>query len=221
MLWEQVLPRQGDNMRRRMIVLTAATLFVVLAAAPGIAEPDKELPEPVDFVGSVHYGAIEARTGEYAGDTVPPPLAAGPWGSVGWEQLMDPAFNYCNVEGTLTWTDKNTALLETVETCPPWRVIFGPTEHHKVVHITKGGAIKMTPSPDYPTNWQKLPEWTGCDLNGTFPVYHGYFDGEHLYASAHYNSLCDGGTRWVKFGIGLEDGPIHITYYFDLDVVDS
>ena len=62
---------------------------------------------------------------------------------------------------------------------------------------------------------------TGCDLNGTYPIYHGHFDGKHFYAATHYNGICDGGFGWKNFGITEESGPIHVTYEFILDVVES
>ncbi|MEN8113693.1 MAG: hypothetical protein ABFS21_04845 [Actinomycetota bacterium] len=201
-------------MRRLLIVLTIATMFTALLVAPAAAK-EKDLPDPIELAGEVHYGAIEARTGEYAGGPVP-------WYKP-WDHLMNPEYNFCWVtSATLTWTDKNTARLDTIEECPPWRgPLPSPKGHHKIVHITKGGALKMSPGTDLPVMWPMLPTMTGCDLNGTFPIYHGHFDGEHFYASAHYNSICDGGTGWWKFGIGVEDGPIHVTYEFDLHVVDD
>jgi hypothetical protein len=78
----------------------------------------------------------------------------------------------------------------------------------------------MAPGPGQET-WKKVPYLTGCSINGTFPIYHGHFDGERLYAATHYNSICDGGFAWSKFGIGAEDGPIHVTYEFDLRVTPS
>ncbi|MEN8165785.1 MAG: hypothetical protein ABFS37_16770 [Acidobacteriota bacterium] len=200
-------------MRRWMIVLVIAALAVAIVALPSAAK-ERDLPDPINLEGYVAYGAIEARTGEYAGGPVLWPVP------VPWDHLMDPAYNRCAVaSATLTWIEKNTALLDTVELCPPWRgPLPSPTEHHKIVHITHGGAVKMSPAPG-PVMWPMLPKMTGCDLNGTFPIYHGHFDGEHFYAAAHYNSICDGGTGWSKFGISAESGPIHVTYEFSLDVV--
>ncbi len=108
---------------------------------------------------------------------------------------MDPTYNRCAVaEATLTWVDKNTALPDTVEVCPLWRGLLpAPREHHKIAHITRGGAVKMSPTPDFPVMWPMVPINTGCDLNGTFPIYHGHFDGERFYPSSHYDSICDGG----------------------------
>ena len=236
-------------MRRWMIVLMVASLFVAFAATPGSAAK-KDVPDPVQFDGGfIYYEGVEAWTGDYAGD-IPIPWNHG-WGEP-WEHLMDPAFNRCElVSAELVWREgeQNTADLYTEEDCtrrwhhlmtphgmklmptlppfPPGWVKgvdppFSPNDpnayvkHHKVVHITKGGAVKMSPGDLYPTFWQKISTMTGCGVNGTFPIYHGHFDGERLFATAHYHGPCDGGTGWTNFGIGLEDGPIHVTYTFDL-----
>jgi hypothetical protein len=210
------------GMRRLMLGLAIVLLLVLAApvasAAPGNAK-DKGLPEPVELVGEVRYGAIEARTGEWAGDCS---IRFGEgntcFGVPGWVNLMDPGFNKCTATGTLTWIDKNTAKLVTSESCASPIL---PKGHTKTVKITNGGAVKMLkPEVSDETMWWKVPVLTGCDINGTFPVYHGHFDGEDFYASAHYNSICEGGTVWGLFGIDAEDGPIHVTYEFDLQVVD-
>jgi hypothetical protein len=207
-------------MRRWLIVLTIAGLFVALIAAPGAAKK-KALPDPINFEGYVAYGAIEARTGEYAGGPVPWAVKAG----VPWYHLMDPTYNRCAVtSATLTWIGKNTALLDTVEECPEWRgPIPSPKAHHKIVHITRGGAVKMSTNTAFPPfiTPKVLSAMTGCDLNGTFPIYHGRFDGRYLQATSHYNSICDGGFGWSNFGISAEDGPIHVTYEFNLHVVED
>ena len=218
---------------RKLLLILVVALVVVGFAAPALSAKQsgnaghKALPETVCFEGEVRYGAIEARTGEWAGDCAPA-IPGGPcvvdqpiFGTPGWLNLMDPTFNKCYVTaGTLTWVGKNTAELVTVEDCSPRKKLLSPVGHHKLVHITTGGAVKMSVHPDSEsTLWQKVPELTGCALNGTFPIYHGHFDDETLYASSHYNSICDGGTAWSMFGIDAEDGPIHVTYEFDLDVV--
>ena len=209
-------------MRRWLTVLTVAALAVALVALPGAAK-EKPLPDKVVFAeGEFRLGAVEARTGDHAG-YLGPKAAIG--GVAGWTNFMDPNYNYCKVtKATLTWTGKNTAELETYEDCSPRGKLGSPypppqTGHVKIVHITKGGALKMAPGPGQET-WKKVPFLTGCSINGTFPIYHGHFDGERLYAATHYNSICDGGFAWSNFGIGAEDGPIHVTYEFDLRVSD-
>ena len=220
-------------MRRWMIVLMVASLFVAIAATPGSADK-KDLPADVEFLsGEVSYGAVVARTGEPAGGPMPFPIM----GVTGWTYLMDPDYNKCDVKwAELHWIDKNTAKLTTKEDCsgrwpggdplkaklPPWPDADGWVWHHKIVHITNGGAVKMSPDEAFSTFWRNIPAMTGCGVNGTFPIYHGHFDGDRLYATAHYHGPCDGGSLegkgWKMFGIGLDDGPIHVTYTFDLSV---
>lgn len=57
-------------MRRWMIVSTIPALAVALVALPSAAK-EKTLPDPINFDAYVAYGAIEARTGEFAGGPVP------------------------------------------------------------------------------------------------------------------------------------------------------
>ena len=106
-------------MRRWLVVLTVVALAVGLVALPGAAK-EKQLPEQVVFAeGEFRMGAIEARTGEYAG-YIPSEDSAAIGGVAGWTNFMDPNYNYCLVtEATLTWTGKNTAVLVTLETCSP------------------------------------------------------------------------------------------------------
>ncbi len=206
-------------MRRWMIVLTIVGLALALAALPGAAKGKHQPGDVVEFTsGEIRYGATEARTGEYAGCiTLPDGSCKTLFGKPGWTHLMDPHFNKCFVEEgtTLTWMSKNTAILVTAEDCSPRFPLPGPSSHVKIVHITPGGALKMSPGQGF---WMKVPGLTGCDLNGTFPIYHGRFDGKHLHATSHYNSICDEGTAWQMFGISAADGPFHVTYEFDLYV---
>ena len=221
-------------MRRWMIVLCVAALAVAVLALPGGAK-EKPLPEPVEFTeGEWRLGAVEARTGEYAGDCTPLPngtcVYEVPIGKVpGWVNFMDPNYDYCETTGTLTWIGKNTAELvqrdvvakgpDGVNRCPTRRMVPAPKPdgiHTRIVHITKGGALKTAPVSDF---WKNVRNLTGCDLHGTFPVYHGHFDGETLRMTSHLHSFCGGeGTVWGRFGIGPEDGPIHLTYELELRV---
>ena len=210
-------------MRRWMIVLCVAALAVAVLALPGGAK-EKTLPDKVVFTeGEFRLGAVETRTGEYAGYMGPEATIGG---VTGWTNFMDPNYNYCKTSGTLTWTGKNTAILVqqdevTDGKCPTRGMLPAPKpdgKHIRIVHITNGGALKTAPVGEF---WKSVPRLTGCDLNGTFPVYHGHFDGETLKATTHYHSFCDGGTAWSNFGIGAEDGPIHVTYELELRVTPS
>lgn len=219
------------TVRRWMIVLCVAALAVAVLALPGGAK-DKPLPEPVVFAeGEWRLGAVEARTGEYAGYFKPSENFVGIGMVPGWFNFMDPNFNYCETTGKLTWIGKNTAILvqqdvveqgtDGVNRCSTRGKLPAPKpdgEHTRIVHITKGGALKTAPLTNF---WKSVPRLTGCDLNGTFPVYHGHFDGETLRATTHYRSFCDGGDAWANFGIDAADGPIHVTYELELRVTPS
>ncbi len=216
-----------EAVRRWMIVLCVAALAVAVLALPGGAK-EKPSPERVVVLEGVwRLGAVEARTGDYAGDSGPFP--EGLIGLVGgWTNFMDPTYNYCNTTVTLTWTGKNTAKMVQQDEvrssdgkiCPTRGKLPAPKPggvHERTVHITKGGALKTAPVGEF---WKNVPALTGCDLNGTFPAYHGHFDGETLKATSHLHSFCGGeDTAWGNFGIGPEDGPIHLTYELDLQVV--
>ena len=221
---------RSGSMRRWMIVLCVAALAVAVLALPGGAK-EKPSPERVVVLEGVwRLGAVEARTGDYAGYFKPTDDFVGIGGEPGWFNFMDPKYNYCNTTVTLTWTGKNTATLvqrddvvevkEDVWRCVDSRGTMPAPKpggvHERIVHITKGGALKTAPVGEF---WKKVPALTGCDLNGTFPAYHGHFDGETLKATSHLHSFCGGeGTAWGNFGIGPEDGPIHLTYELDLRV---
>ena len=73
-----------------------------------------------------------------------------------------------------------------------------------------------------PDDWiATVAEHTGCKVNGTFPVYHGRFDGESLTAASHFHGICDGGTMWGPlFGVSEDGGPLHVTFAIELQVVD-
>jgi len=95
--------------------------------------------------------------------------------------------------------------------------------------LSPGGQIKLWyPEPIIPdtdfTIIDIVEMHTGCDvLGGTFPVFHGYMDGERLYASAHFNSRCD--QEWEPnplfpepvFDLPIE-GPVQWAWTIDLTV---
>jgi hypothetical protein len=67
--------------------------------------------------------------------------------------------------------------------------------------------------------WAQVKEHTGCPLNGTFPVYHGHFDGTYLHAVGEFQGVCDGGTLWGPlFGVSEELGPLHVDFLVSLKV---
>jgi hypothetical protein len=105
--------------------------------------------------------------------------------------------------------------------------IYGPRPTAFQGKLTPGGQIKLY----FPDPAMVLPDGTelsiidiveghtGCTvLGGTFPTFHGYMDGERLYASAHFNSRCD--QEWPDndvFDVPVE-GPVQWAWTIDLTV---
>jgi hypothetical protein len=199
--------RRRGIVKRLAPIVILAMLMVALIAPPGAAQKVDLPEEPIALAGVTTFGAIEARTGEYAGD---------PGFLPGWDHFLDPAFNRCDViEASLEMTGKHSAVLETWELClsaapmPPPRLTVWD------VDISSGGQVKMEARYEY----DYRPEFTGCAMNGTYPVYHGSFDGESFYAATQFHGICDGGLFWGDFGINEEIGPLHATFTVELDVI--
>lgn len=126
--------------------------------------------------------------------------------------FSDPAWNFCTATGVLTSTGgQNRVELVLTEDAPCNRVRTIPGI------LTPGGVVKLTwPAEDVPV----MEEHTGCQANGTYPVYHGTFDGEHLYAETHVLGICDGGTLWgPMLGVSRDMGPVKATFAIDLTIV--
>jgi hypothetical protein len=114
----------------------------------------------------------------------------------------------CEAEAVLVFGDGNHAELTTTETCfaTPRVIVWTGS-------VAPGGAVKLA-GPE--SEADAVAEHTGCTISGTFPVYHGYFDGEVLSASGHFHGLCDGGTIWGPvMGFPLDDpGPVNAEFGF-------
>jgi hypothetical protein len=144
--------------------------------------------DPIEFIeGRTTFGAYLPRINEY---------------------LINPEEMYCLATATLEFEDGHKIVLTLTEGEPCSR------ESELVGTLTPGGRVKLT-APDW---WiDEVTEHTGCTLSGTFPVYHGYFDGHRLYASSQFHGLCTGGNMWGPvFGVSEEMGPIHVTFGIDL-----
>lgn len=112
-------------------------------------------------------------------------------------------------------TDRHSAVLETTESCLSAVTLAPPRLTAWDVDISSGGRVKMEARVDNDIR----PELTGCAMNGTYPVYHGSFDGEFFYAATHFHGICDGGLFWGMFGINKDIGPLHATFTVELDVL--
>ncbi len=142
---------------------------------------------PLFFTGYTRFGAYYARTGEV---------------------FADPADWYCELSATLNFVDGQDFILETNWDPPCERTIV------HAVKMTPSGAIKLwMPDDEIPG----MREHTGCDFSGSFPVFHGHYDGDRFYVATQWHGLCTGGNLWSwLFGVSLEKGPVHVTMSYDL-----
>ncbi len=145
---------------------------------------------PITFYeGRTTFGAYMSRTGEF---------------------LLNPEEIFCLATATLEFEGGHDIVLTLKEEPPCEResILYGT--------LNPGGAVKLV-APDW---WvDEVTLHTGCTLSGTFPVFHGHFDGQKLSASSHLNGLCTGGTMWGPWlGVSEEMGPIQVTFGIDLPV---
>lgn len=148
---------------------------------------------PIIFTeGRTTFGAYLPRTSEY---------------------LLDPELINCPATATLSFGQGHDVTLTLVENgnCGGRETIF-------MGEMTPGGILKLT-APDWVI--AEVTEHTGCTPSGTFPVYHGNFDGVRLYACSQLHGLCSGGTMWgLWLGVSEEMGPINVTFTIELEVDD-
>jgi hypothetical protein len=152
--------------------------------------------------------------------------------------VFSPAdWNYCDASATIVQDDGAILVLEVTE-CGGMRTCTWEFE------ISRGGTAKgeMTACvPDFETGSQvgDVQLHTGCPAEqGTFPIYHGVWDGTTLAVAGHFHGRCDGGTYWgeawfwddwggvydpegyLDDGVTWDDGPAHMTFGLDLAVSD-
>ena len=130
------------------------------------------------------------------------------------------------------WDNPSTAELtyldgQAIELVVTEHTAVGPRTTPFLGKLTPGGQLKLF----FPDPAMVLPDGTelsiidiveghtGCTvLGGTFPTFHGWMDGERLYASAHFNSRCD--QEWPSndvFDVPI-DGPVQWSWTIDLTV---
>lgn len=118
----------------------------------------------------------------------------------------------CDAGAELVFGEGHAVTLTTTETCfdPPRILVWEGM-------MTPGGAVKFDAPEGTGT---EVAEHTGCTMSGTFPTYHGHFDGASLSASGHFHGLCDGGSVWGPLmGFPLDDpGPVNAEFGFALTV---
>ena len=127
------------------------------------------------------------------------------------EYLLDPELIYCPATAILNFGEGHDITLTLIENgnCGGRETIF-------IGEMTPSGILKLT-APDWVL--AEVTEHTGCTLSGTFPEYHGNFDGVKFYAYSHFHGLCSGGTMWGPWlGVSEEMGPINVTFTIELEV---
>ena len=183
-------------MRRLACTVSAVFLFVACADGPTALQDDLAGPQ-FSKATIVRDGPI-SLTGYTTFNAFLP--RSGTW------FLQD---FLCAADAELVFGEGHDVVLTTTETCfPEPRVIVWTGT------LTPGGAVKLT-APESEADGVMIH--TGCALNGTFPTYHGHFDGELLSASGHFHGLCDGGTVWgPQMGYPEDAGPVYAEFGFEL-----
>ena len=204
-------------MKKKQSVITIILMLLVLAFT---VLPASATPPPVQLTGRTTFVGFFSTSGFVF--------------SPDW-------YNYCSAEATLTQTGEQAYSLEVNE----WDCGRVCTWELK---ITNGGVVKgegFTSCIPECVNGSCVGEvelHTGCDVdNGTFPIYHGTWDGNTLSIASHFHGRCDGGTYWrepwfwdgwgeippvpdpegiLDDGVTWDDGPAHVTFGLELTVTD-
>ncbi len=152
--------------------------------------------------------------------------------------VFSPAwFNYCDAQATLTPMGGDQYELNLTE-C--WGGRSGIWE----LTINKAGKVKGLAWVEYPEMVAEIAEHTGCPVShGTYPIYHGTWDGTTLNVETEFHGRCDGGTMWgeawfwdefeplglpavpdpdgiLDDGVTWDDGPAHVTFGMELTILD-
>jgi len=120
----------------------------------------------------------------------------------------------CDAEGVLTFGENHDIALNVTEygDC-------GGRNYTMYGTMTPSGAL-MFNLPDFFV--PIIMEHTGCNPSGTFPVYHGSFDGESLSAATHFHGLCGEGTSWTDpnfpSDIPFPEGYVPVNAYFGFEL---
>lgn len=183
-------------------LLLSVPVFVLMAACDGPTAVQEDLPAPefakvtimrdgpISLTGSSTFNVFLPMRGEWFLDDFRCPIN----------------------EAELTFGESHEVVLTTTEGggCGG-RTLVWPGE------LTPGGSLKLHLDPEQAPS---VAEHTGCALNGTFPVYHGSFDGELLSVAGHFFGQCDGGTVWGPLmGFPDDPGPVNAAFGLELEVV--
>ncbi len=95
--------------------------------------------------------------------------------------------------------------------------LHGATE--LVGQMTPSGQLTMEYSMP-PGDWLKwfVGQHSGCTVKGTFPVWHGSFDGTRLVAATEFNGQCPVAWPDNEMFATPVDGPVHWKWAIDMTV---
>jgi len=189
-------------MMRRLLVSVSVLFLIAACEGPRAVQEDLPTPQfaevtivpdgPISFTGRTTFGAFVPVTGK-------------------WFQDPDDPWGQCPATAVLEFGEGRMITLTVMEggVCGDRTTSFDGT-------LTPGGALKY----NLPGYWVPfIMEHTGCTPSGTFPAYHGHFDGEFLSASAHMNGLCDGGNLWSTYPNWPDvRGPLKVTFGIELQI---
>jgi hypothetical protein len=187
---------------RGLLISVSALVLIAACEGPTAVQEDLLAPEfakvtivrdgPISLTGRTTFAAYHSVSGEVVSD--------GSW-------------NFLLAIAELRFEGGNKVVLHMTESFPT-----DPPEELRTLdwvgQLTPSGTLKLRVPADQVA---AVEEHTGCTVSGTFPVYHGFFDGESLYASGHFHGICDGGTMWgPMLGLSEEGGPLHVTFAIEL-----
>ena len=197
-----------------------ASLIMILVVAGFTGIPVGATEAPVELSGRTTYVGQFAQSGF---------VFAPDW------------YNYCSAVATLTRTGRDSYDLQVDE----WDCGRVCTWELK---ITEGGVVKgeglvaCDPPCVNGSCAGEIQLHTGCPVeHGTFPIYHGTWDGNDLDIATHFHGRCDGGTYWgqawfwdgwgptpavddpegyLDDGVNWDDGPAHMTFGLELTATE-
>jgi len=188
----------------RRLLFIAPALFLVAAcsdvptAVPGpqLDKVDVFASGPISLTGRTTFAAYYSVSGEV---------------------VSDASWNFLLATAELSSDGGNNVVLHMTESFPT-----DPPEELRTMdwvgQLTPGGQLTLAVPGDAVDEVQLH---TGCQVNGTFPVYHGTFDGTSLSVTSHFHGLCDGGTMWgPMLGVSEDGGPLHVTFGIELEIDD-
>ena len=203
---------KGDDVMNRRKAVTPLIMMLAVLVFTGI--PASAAGTPVELTGRTTFAGYFSTSGF----------------------VFSPAdWNYCDASATIVHEEGGILVVEVTE-CVDMRTCTWELK------VTNGGVAKgemVSCDPDFETGSLvgDVKLHTGCAAeHGTFPVYHGTWDGTTLRIASGFHGRCDGGSYWgagwfwdlwggvddpegyLDDGVTWDDGPAHVTFALELTV---